>query len=532
MRLSARLSGAVAVVAAWLLAASLLAAPARAERLRVALIGDAGTMDPHSLSVQTTMQLLWQVYEPLVDRDRDFKLAPGLALSWSAEEPTRWRFRLRPGVTFHDGSPFTAADVVFSLHRVTAPSSNYRNYVDSITKVVAVDPLTVDITTSEPDPILPDKLTAVAMMSQRWCEANGALVPQNAAQAEESATARRTNGTGPFELASREPEVRTVLDRYPGWWGRPEGNVTEYDAVPIANNATRTAAFLSGEVDVVLDPPIQDIARMRATPGVTVMQGPETRTIFFVPDLVHDELAGSDVKGRNPFRDRRVREALYQAIDMDTIAARVLRGFATPAALLVAPGVRGYDKALDVRLPYDPGAARALLAQAGYGDGFGFTFDCPNNRYPGDAEMCAAIAAMWARVGVRAQLNAMPVQTFFPKVQRGESSMFLLGTSPPTVDAYYSIQVSLLAPGSRPGDGAWNLGGYRNPAVEALAGQIRTELDEDRRIALLRQAMTVARDDIATLPLFYNQIAWAAHDNIGVTLRADDLMLAKWVTVK
>ena len=527
-----RLSRLGALYAAYLLATLLAALPAGAERLRVAVIGDAGTMDPHSQSVQTTMQLLWQIYEPLVERDRGFHLAPALAVSWAAEEPTRWRFRLRPGVTFQDGSPFTAADVVFSLHRVTAPWSNYRNYVDSVTKVEAVDPLTVDITTSEPDPILPDKLTAVAMMSQQWCEANGAVAPQNAVQAEESATARRTNGTGPFQLATREPETRTVLTRYPSWWGHPEGNVTEYDALPIANNATRTAAFLSGQVDVVLDPPIQDIARMRATPGIKVMQGPETRTIFFVPDVVRAELPDSDVKGRNPFRDHRVRQALYQAIDIDAITARVLRGFATPAALLVAPGVRGYDKALDVRLRYDPVAAKTLLRQAGYQDGFGFTFDCPNNRYPGDADMCAAIAAMWARIGVRAQLNAMPAQTFFPKVQRGESSMFLLGTSPPTVDAYYSIQISLLAPGSRPGDGAWNLGGYRNPAVEALAGQIRTELDENRRIALLGQAMTVARDDIATLPLFYNQIAWAAHDNVEVTLRADDLMLAKWVTVR
>ncbi len=512
--------------------ACLLAAPASAATLRVALIGDAGTMDPHSQSVSTTTQLLRQIYEPLVNRGPQFQLEPGLAESWSIVEPTRWRFKLRPGVAFHDGSPFTAADVLFSLQRVTDKASNYSNYVDSVVRVEAVDPLTVDIVTSEPDPILVDKLTVIGIMSKAWCEANGAIRPQNAAQHQESATARQTNGTGPYLLASRDPEVRTVLDRFPKWWGQTNGNVTEYIGIPIANNATRTAAFLSGEVDVLLDPPIQDIERIRARPDVKVLQGPETRTIAFVIDVGHDELSTGDVKGKNPFKDHRVRQALYQAIDMEAITTRIMRGFATPAGLQVAPGVRGYDKMLDVRLPYDPDKATALLKAAGYPDGFGFTFDCTNNRYPGDAEMCTAIAAMWAKIGVRAQLNAMPVQTYFPKVQRRESSMFLLGTSPPTLDAYYSIQVSLLSPGGRPGDGAWNLGGYKNQAIDDLAPRIRGELDEAKRIKLMQQAMTMARDDIATIPLFYNQIAWAARSNIEVSLRADNQMEAKWVVVK
>ena len=513
-------------------AACLLAAPASAATLRVALIGDAGTMDPHSQSVQTTTQLLRQIYEPLVNRGPQFQLEPGLAESWSVMEPTRWRFKLRPGVTFHDGSLLTAADVVFSLRRVTGKGSNYSNYVDSVVRVEAVDAQTVDVFTSEPDPILVDKLTVIDIMSKAWCEANGATEPQNAAQQQESATARQTNGTGPYVLASREPQVRTVLDRFPDWWGKTDGNVTQYVAIPIANNATRTAAFLSGEVDVVLDPPIQDIERMRARPDVKVLQGLESRTIALIPDQAHDELANSDVKGKNPLRDHRVRQALYQEIDMDAITARILRGFATPAALLVAPGVRGYDKSLDMRLPYDPAQAKALLQEAGYPDGFSFTFDCTNNRYPGDAEMCTAIAAMWARIGVRAQVNALPVQTFFPKVQRRESSMFLLGTSPPTLDAYYSIQISLLSPSGRPGDGAWNLGGYKNQAIDDLAAQIRGELDEAKRVKLMQQAMILARDDIATLPLFYNQIAWAARSNIEVSLRADNQMEAKWVVVR
>jgi peptide/nickel transport system substrate-binding protein len=198
----------------------------------------------------------------------------------------------------------------------------------------------------------------------------------------------------------------------------------------------------------------------------------------------------------------------------------------------VAPGVRGYDRALDVRLPYDPAHAKALLSEAGYPDGFAFTFDCTNNRYPGDAEMCAAIAAMWARVGVRASVNAMPVQTFFPKVQRRDTSMFLLGTAPPTLDAGYPIQVSFMSPGGRPGDGAWNLGGYANPAIDALGVKIRSELDPAKRLALMQQALVLGRDDVATIPLYNNQIAWAVRDTVAVTLRADDQMEAKWAVVK
>ena len=514
------------------LALSLLALPAGAATLRVGVIGDAGTMDPHSQNVQTTSQLLRQMYEPLVNRGPALELEPGLAESWSTPEPTRWRFKLRPGVKFHAGEAFTAEDVVFSLKRVAGKTSNYANFVDSVARAEAVDPLTVDIVTSEPDPILIDKLASVEMMSRAWCEANAATEPQNAAQAQEMATARRTNGTGPFRLASREEQVRTVLAANPDWWGKPTGNVSEYVSVPIANNATRTAAFLSGEVDMVIDPPIQDLERLRARPDVKVLQGPETRTIFFVIDSGRDELLYSDVKGKNPFKDVRVRRALYQAIDMDAIASRILRGGGVPAGLQVAPGVRGYDRALDVRLPYDPARAKALLAEAGYPDGFGFTFDCSNNRYPGDAEMCAAIAAMWARIGVRAQVNAMPVQTFFPKVQRRDTSMFLLGTAPPTLDAGYSIQVSFMSPGSRPGDGAWNLGGYHNPAIDALGVQIRSELNPEKRLALMREALVLGRDDVATLPLFNNQIAWAVRSNVEVTLRADDQMEAKWAVVK
>ncbi|MCW3475064.1 ABC transporter substrate-binding protein [Limobrevibacterium gyesilva] len=505
---------------------------ANAATLRVSSAGDAGTLDPHSQNIIPTAQLLRQIYEPLVNRGPSLELEPALAESWSAMEPTRWRFKLRAGVKFQDGSPFTADDVVFSLKRAAAPSSNYGNFVDTVVRAEAVDPLTVDVITSEPDPILVDKLSSVVIMSKAWCEANNATAPQNAAQAQESYTTRHTNGTGPYQLTSREAQVRTVLDRNAAWWGTMKGNVTQYVSLPIANASTRLAAFLSGEVDVLLDPPLQDIPRLRERSDVRVLQGPEIRSMFIVMDQARDELLYSDVKGRNPLKDHRVRQALYQAIDIQAIRSRILRGFALPAGVLFGPGVRGYDKAIDQRLPLDIAKAKALLAEAGYPDGFAITLDCPNNRYINDADVCTALGAMWAKIGVRVAVNAQPLATFFPKVQRKDTSMFFLGSGSPTLDAYYILQIHLLPPTGRPGDGAWNLGGYNNPAMTDLINKVRAELDPGKRDTLIHEVLALYKQDIPNLPLYHQEIAWAARANVDVHMRPDNELEAKWVTVK
>ncbi len=512
---------------------ALLAGHAHAATLRVSSAGDAGTMDPHSQNIIPTAQLLGQIYEGLAGRGPTLALEPGLALSWEAVEPTRWRFHLRPNVTFQNGEKFTADDVVFSLRRVAAPSSNYSNFVDTVVRAEAVDPMTVDVVTREPDPILVDKLASVAILSQEWSKAHNAEVPQNASQAQEMFTARNTNGTGPFKLASREAQVRTVLDANAGWWGKPTGNVTQYVAMPISNAATRTAAFLSGEVDVLLDPPLQDIERIRANPNLRILQGPEIRTMFIGMDQSRDELLYSDVKGRNPFKDRRVRQALYQATDIEAIRSRIMRGFALPSGVLFGPGVRGYDKALDTRLPPDLEAARKLLAEAGYPNGFGVTLDCPNNRYVNDADVCTALAAMWARIGVRVSVNAQPLQTYFPKIQKRDTSMFFMGSGSPTLDAFYMFQIHLLPPtGGQPGDGVWNLGSYSNPEMTKMINAIRGELDFARRDGLIHDATRLYKQDIPHLPLYHQEIAWAARANVDVSLRSDNEMMAKWVTVK
>ncbi len=502
------------------------------ETLRVSSAGDAGTLDPHAQNIIPTAQLLRQIYEPLVNRGPKLELEPGLAVNWGYIEPTRMRFQLRDGVTFHDGGKFTADDVVFSLTRAATQTSNYANFLDSVARVEAVDKLTVDVVTTEPDPILLDKLSSIAIMSKEWSVANHAELPRDASQGQEAFTARHTNGTGPYELTSREESVRTVLDRNPHWWREIGGNVTQYVSLPIGGAATRVAAFLSGEVDVLLDPPLQDIDQLTKRDNVTVLKVPEIRTMFIVMDQGRDELLYSDVKGKNPFKDIRVRRALYESIDIDAITGRIERGFALPTGLLFGPGVRGYAADIDTRLlPLDIAKAKADLADAGYADGFAVTLDCPNNRYLNDSDVCAALAAMWAKAGVRATVNAQPLQSFFPKIQRRDTSMFFLGSGSATLDAYYMFQIHLLPPDGRPGDGLWNLGGYSNPSLTEMIGKIRGELAKDKRDELIRGALLAARADIANLPLYHQEIAWAAHGNVDVQIRPDNQLEAKWVTV-
>ena len=519
-----------ATLAIALMAATSFISPAMvaAKTLHISSAGDAGTTDPQAQAVSNTDQLLRQIYEGLLGRDKDLKLIPALATSWEAVEPDRWRFYLREGVTFHEGQPFTAEDVAFSLNRAAGPNSNFKNYTDTLKEVVVVDPLTVDVVTTGPDPILPTKLYRIAMMSKPWAEEHGAL--EVTAQGTDGYAALNTNGTGPFVMVDRRPNVRTELTLNPDWWGEMDGNVTQYVSTPISSPATRIAALLSGEVDMVMDPPLQDIPRIESNPAVTVATGPENRTILLELDSGRDELLYSDVKGENPMAKVEVRKALYQAIDVDAIVSRIQRGYAVPAGLQIPPMVTGYSEEMDKRLPYDPEAAKALLAEAGYPDGFTLTLDCSNNRYPNDEAVCQAISAMWTQIGVRTTLNAIPLQTFFPKVSAKDSSVFMLGIGSPTLDAYYSVQANLMTGTGDSADGLWSMA-ESIPEIIDLAIQARTEMDAEKRMDMLVEAMKIAQDEVLYIPLYYPTGVWAMSAKVDATFRADTVIEARYVTI-
>ncbi|HEY0817185.1 MAG TPA: ABC transporter substrate-binding protein, partial [Rhizobacter sp.] len=303
---------------------------AQAVTLRVANQGDAQSMDPHSLNESLQLTFTNNIYEPLVARDKKLGLTPGLATKWSQPKPTVWRFELRRGVTFHDGTPFTADDVVFSFNRAAGPGSDMQGYTNTFKEVRKIDTHTVEVETLTPFPILPDVLTNVFVMSKKWCEDNKAQNPVDRRKGIENAASFKANGTGPFRLKERQPGSRTVLVRHGTYWDKVDTNVTEVIFTPIGNAATRVAALLSGEVDVMEPVPLQDVDRIKASPKLKVMQGPELRTIFLGMDQKRDELLFSSVKGKNPFKDKRVRQAVYHAIDIEALRTKTMRGSAVP----------------------------------------------------------------------------------------------------------------------------------------------------------------------------------------------------------
>jgi peptide/nickel transport system substrate-binding protein len=517
----------------WMLALACVSAfgGVHAVTLRVANQGDAQSMDPHSLNESLQLTFTNNIYEPLVARDKQLALTPGLATKWTQTKPTVWRFELRRNVNFQDGTPFTADDVVFSINRAAGPGSDMQSYTSSFKEARKIDAYTVEIETTTPFPILPDSLTNLYVMSKKWCEDNKATIPVDRRKGIENAASFRANGTGPYRLKERQPSSRTVLVRNGTYWGKVDGNVDEVIFTPIGNAATRVAALLSGEIDLMEPVPLQDVARIKASPNLKVMQGPELRTIFLGMDQKRDELLFSNVKGKNPFKDKRVRQAFYQAIDIETIKTRVMRGASLPTALMVGPGVRGFSPEQNKRLPYDIDAAKKLMADAGYASGFEVGLNCPNDRYVNDADICQAVAANLARIGVKVNLQTETKTTYFPKILRRDTSFYLLGWTPSTYDAHNALS-SLIATPSDKGQGQFNLGAYSNPKVDELTVKIQGETDQAKRNAMIKEAFDLHSQDIGHLPLHQQALAWAMKKNIDLTQLPDNYMPYRWVTVK
>jgi peptide/nickel transport system substrate-binding protein len=511
-------------------AAWLICSVANAATLRVADAGDVQSMDPHSLNETLQLSFTGSIYEPLVGRGKDMSLAPALATKWTKTSPTVWRFELRKGVTFHDGAPFTADDVVFSFKRGASDGSDMKGYTSPIKEVRKVDDHAVDIETNAPFPILPDTLTSLYMMSKKWCEENKAERPVDRRKGVENTASFKSNGTGPYRLKERQPSTRTVIVRNFNYWGKVDGNVDEVVFTPIGNDATRVAALLSGEIDVLQPVPLQDVERVKATGKFTVLQGPELRTIFLGMDQKRDELLFSSVKGKNPFKDKRVRQAFYQAIDVEAIKSRVMRNAATPTAEMVGPGVRGFQPDLNKRLPYDPDASKKLLAEAGYPNGFEVGMNCPNDRYVNDGQICQAVAANLARIGVKVNLQTETKVSYFPKILRRDTSFYLLGWTPSTNDAHDAMYNLMSTPTDK-GQGQFNLGSYSNPKFDELALKVQTETDDKRRNDAIREAFKVHTDDVGHIPLHQQALAWGFGKHVSLVQLPDNRMFFKWITV-
>jgi peptide/nickel transport system substrate-binding protein len=512
--------------------AALMASPAAmAKPFKWSSASDIPTLDIHSQNNALGNGVHAAVYDSLVYYDsKTFKPEPQLATAWREISPTQVRFTLRSGVKFSDGSPLTADDVVFSITRAMAKTSNYQVYTQGISRVVKVNDNTVDFVMSGPNPVLLNQLTELRIMSKAWAEKNRSVDPKDIRTKDETFAHRNAMGTGQYMVKEWQPDQKLVLVKNPHYWGKNDSNVTEIIYTPIKSEATRVAALLSGEVDFILDPSPQDLARLRSNANLKVIDGVENRTIFFEMDQFRDELPGSNIKGKNPLKDVRVRKALYQAIDSDSLHKVTMRGLSQPTGTLVAPQVAGWTESLHRRMPFDPEASKKLLAEAGYPQGFEVDFACPNNRYINDEEICQAVTAMWAKVGVKAKLRTLPLVTYFPMIQRHEASIYMLGWGVPTFDALYSLQslTRSMVPGT--GDGNYNVGRYKNDRMDVVVDRIKVETDLPVRNRFLTEGLQISNDTVSHIPLHNQIIPWAMKKSVEVTHRADNRL--DWRLIK
>lgn len=512
-------------------AAALAVAPAlHAKPFKWSSSSDIPTLDIHSQNNALGNGVHAAIYDSLVYyNSQTFKPEPQLATAWRDVSPTQVRFTLRSGVKFSDGSPFTADDVVFSITRAMAKTSNYAVYTQGIDKVVKVNDTTVDFMMKGPNPVLLNQLTELRIMNKAWSEKNKSVEPKDIRTKDETFSHRNAMGTGQYMVKEWQPDQKLVLVKNPNYWGTVQSNATEIIYTPIKSEATRVAALLSGEIDFILDPSPQDLPRLRASASLKVIDGVENRTIFFGMDQFRDELPGSNVKGKNPLKDVRVRKALYQAIDSDTLHRVTMRGLSQPTGTIVAPQVNGWSEAVHKRFPYDLDGAKKLLAEAGYPQGFEVDFACPNNRYINDEEICQAVAAMWSRAGIKAKLRTLPLVTYFPMIQRYEASIYMLGWGVPTFDGLYSLQ-SLVRTVGQGGDGNYNVGRYSNARMDVVVDRVKVETDLPVRNRLLTEGLQLSNDTVSHIPLHNQIIPWAMKKTVDVVHRADNRL--DWRLIK
>ncbi len=514
-----------------LLLAALIMLPGAggAAEFRWAATTDPQTMDPHAAATAPVLGFLNNIYEGLVRRDRQMRIEGALAESWEPLGGDGWRFHLRQGVTFHDGATFDADDVIFSYERASAEASDVKSWFAPVSEVKKVDDFTVDFLTAEPNPIFPDSIANFMIMDKDWAAANNAAewVPD-----QPSGATLKANGTGAFRLAKRDPGVETVLEPFDGWWGEKEHNLDRALFLPRDSAATAIAALLANEVELINPVPLQDVPRLKASPGIRVAEGIEARVIMLGFSHQAASLRNSDSGGgRNHFQNADVRRAVARAIDVDALIRVIMEGQAQPASQLVSSAMRGFSAANDARPEFDPEAAKKLLLGTGIAGGFSFGLACPNDRYINDEEICQAVVAMLAKIGLKAKLNAMPVRNYWPELREGNFDMYLLGWSPGTFDAEHPLRFLVATPDDDRKLGSWNFGGYSNARIDALLPKIQSEIDDVKRQAMIGEATKIVQDEVAYVPLYVQPLVWGAKENVDFTLRPDDFLILRWVTV-
>jgi len=501
---------------------ALVACVATAADLTIGLGTDVTSMDPHYHNLTPNNNVAQHVFGLLVQRNEKEQLEPGLATEWKAIDPTTWEFKLRRGVKFHDGSDFTADDVLASINRVpkvpNSPSP-FTAYTKQIVKMEAVDPYTVRFHTATPYPLMPSDLTQVFIVSRK----------SESASTDDFNSGKAANGTGPYKLVRYAKGDRIELARFDGYWG----GRTPWDKVTmrlLPQNASRVAALLSGDVQVIEAVPSADLARLKQDKRIGVARTVVDRHIYLHLDSNRDAspfVTDKDGKPleRNPLKDPRVRRALSMAIDRNAIVARVMEGEAVPSGQLIPEFLFGATKNLKVE-KFDPDGAKKLMAEAGWPDGFGVTLHTPNDRYANDAKIAQAIAQMWTRAGVPTKVVAMPSATYFPQATELKFSAMLLGWSTGTGEASSSLKALVMTYNRDKGYGGTNRGRYSNAKVDALTEDALQTVDDVKREAYLQRATEILIADQGIIPLHFQVNSWAMRDGITYVPRVDETTLA------
>ena len=496
-----------------------------AAELRIGLSGEVTSLDPHLLASQPNLTVGRHVFESLTDVDPQTRLIPGLAERWHAIDATTWEFKLRRGVKFHDGSPFTAEDAAFSLTRplsIKGSPGGFAAYVRAIASTTVVDAHTLRVKTKYPYGALPEDLNSILIVSKKHAQSAGP---------EDFDAGRATVGTGPYKFVRYQRGDRLELARNEQWWGKaPAWDKVTLRVIPA--DPSRTASLLSGELDAIEHVPSADINNLNKNNALRVIKTTSWRTILLHLDQYRAQPPGvTDLNGKplaaNPFMDQRVRRALSKAINRSAIAERVMEGLAVPAANIVSPGVFGYNSALKAE-PYDPEGAKRLLAEAGYPNGFRVTLAGPNNRYINDEQVLQTVAQLLTRVGIQTRVEAAPMSAFLGRVRKEETSFALLGWGSFAADL--SLRSLVATPNADKGYGAWNWGRYANPKVDALMEQALGTVDRAKREALAREAGTLAMQDLAFIPLHHQVVSWAMRANLAYTPRTDEFTFAHHFT--
>ena len=513
-------------------AVAAMAFSAEAKTLRWASAGDALTLDPHSQNEGQTHTIRHQMYEALIIRDVTGAFEAALATDWgpSPDDPNVWVFKLREGVKFHNGNDFTAEDVVFSYERAKTPTSDMKELLNSIVEVRAVDDHTVEMVTDGPNPILSANLTDLFIMDKDWTEENNTVKVQDFEGGEITYATTNVNGTGAYKLVSREPDVKTVMVRNEDYWGRDQFPMAYSEIVhtPIQNAATRVAALLSGEINYLQDVPVQDLERVNAADGLVVKTAPQNRVIFFGMNQGAADLEADNIDGANPLADVRVRRAMSMAIDRDAIKQVVMRGQSQPAGMIAPPFVNGWTDAMDGESSTDVEAAKALMAEAGYGDGFSIRLDCPNDRYINDEGICQAAVGMLGQIGIKVNLDAIPKAQHFPKITDGKTDFYMLGWGVPTYDSEYIF--NFLVHGRESSIGTWNGTGYDNDDLDAKILSLASNTDLEQRNADIAAIWRVVQDDQLYIPIHHQVLNWAMAETVGIEVDPENQPMIKHAT--